>query len=76
MMNIAMATYNGEKYLREQLDLIFAQTVQVFEFIVCVGLQTYLLFLIYQVLGHIMLWEGMTNDQRTHFCRRFGKSHE
>lgn len=35
MISIAMATYNGEKYLREQLDSIFAQTYQNFEFIVC-----------------------------------------
>lgn len=30
-----MAAYNGEKYLREQLDSILAQTVQDFELIVC-----------------------------------------
>lgn len=35
MISIAMATYNGEKYLREQLDSILAQTVQDFELIVC-----------------------------------------
>ncbi len=35
MISIAMATYNGEKYLREQLDSILAQTVQDFELVVC-----------------------------------------
>lgn len=35
MISIAMATYNGEKYIREQLDSILAQTYQNFEFIVC-----------------------------------------
>lgn len=35
MISIAMATYNGEKYLREQLDSILAQTHQNFELIVC-----------------------------------------
>lgn len=30
-----MATYNGEKYLREQLDSILSQTIKVFELIVC-----------------------------------------
>lgn len=35
MISIAMATYNGERYLREQLDSILAQTVQDFELIVC-----------------------------------------
>lgn len=35
LISIAMATYNGEKYLREQLDSILAQTHQNFELIVC-----------------------------------------
>lgn len=35
MISIAMTTYNGEKYLREQIVSILAQTVQDFELIVC-----------------------------------------
>ncbi len=35
MISIAMATYNGEKYLAEQLDSILAQTVQDFELVIC-----------------------------------------
>ena len=35
MISIAMATYNGAKYLREQIDSILAQTIQDFELIVC-----------------------------------------
>lgn len=35
MISIVMATYNGEKYLREQVDSILAQTYQNFELIVC-----------------------------------------
>ena len=34
-ISIAMATYNGEKYLREQLDSILTQSIQDFELIVC-----------------------------------------
>ncbi len=34
LVSIAMATYNGEKYLREQLDSIYAQTYNNFEVIV------------------------------------------
>lgn len=34
-VSIAMATYNGERFLREQLDSILAQTHQNFELIVC-----------------------------------------
>ncbi len=35
MISIAMATYNGEKYLREQLNSILAQTCSDFELIAC-----------------------------------------
>jgi glycosyltransferase involved in cell wall biosynthesis len=35
MISIAMATYNGAKYLREQIDSILAQTIQDFELVVC-----------------------------------------
>ncbi len=34
-ISIAMATYNGEKYIREQLDSILNQTVSDFELIIC-----------------------------------------
>ena len=34
MISIAMATYNGEKYLREQLDSILVQTISDFELII------------------------------------------
>jgi glycosyltransferase involved in cell wall biosynthesis len=35
MISIAMATYNGEKYIREQLDSILNQTFHEFELIIC-----------------------------------------
>lgn len=35
LVSIAMATYNGEKYLREQLDSIYAQSYKNLEVIVC-----------------------------------------
>ena len=35
LVSIAMATYNGEKYLREQLDSIYNQTYKNIEVIVC-----------------------------------------
>lgn len=35
IVSIAMATYNGEEFLREQLDSILAQTITDFELIIC-----------------------------------------
>jgi glycosyltransferase involved in cell wall biosynthesis len=35
LVSIAMATYNGEKYLREQLDSIYNQTYKNMEVVVC-----------------------------------------
>lgn len=35
MISIAMATYNGAKYIREQIDSILSQTIQDFELIIC-----------------------------------------
>ncbi len=35
MISICMATYNGEKYIKEQLDCIYKQTVQPDEVIIC-----------------------------------------
>lgn len=35
LISIALATYNGEKYLKEQLDSILAQTISDYEVIVC-----------------------------------------
>jgi len=34
-ISIALITYNGEKYIREQLDSILSQTIQDFEVVVC-----------------------------------------
>ena len=35
MISIAMTTYNGEKYLREQIDSILNQSFTDFELIIC-----------------------------------------
>lgn len=34
-VSIAMATFNGERFVREQLDSILAQSVQDYELVVC-----------------------------------------
>ena len=35
MISIAMATYNGTRYIREQIDSILRQTIQDFELVIC-----------------------------------------
>ena len=35
MISIAMTTYNGQKFIREQIDSILRQTIQDFELVVC-----------------------------------------
>lgn len=40
MISIALASYNGEKYIREQLDSILNQTIQDFEIVVCDDVST------------------------------------
>ena len=35
LISIAMAVYNGEKYLRQQIDSILAQTISDFEIVIC-----------------------------------------
>ncbi len=35
MISVAMATYNGEKYLREQLDSVLNQTITDLELVIC-----------------------------------------
>jgi glycosyltransferase involved in cell wall biosynthesis len=40
MISIAMATYNGEKYIREQLNSILAQTEHDFEVVICDDVST------------------------------------
>lgn len=35
MITILMATYNGERYLRQQMDSLLAQTVQDFVVFIC-----------------------------------------
>ena len=35
MVSIALATYNGEKYLKEQVDSLLAQTYKDIEIVAC-----------------------------------------
>lgn len=34
-ISVAMCTYNGERFLKEQIDSILAQTVSVQEIVIC-----------------------------------------
>lgn len=58
MISVAMATFNGEKYLREQIDSILAQTHQNFELVICDDCSTD------GTVG--ILYEYETQDPRIH----------
>ena len=61
MISIAMATYNGAKYIKEQIDSILNQTIQDFELVVCDDCSKDDTFDILQ--------EYATNDKRIHIFK-------
>ena len=55
MISIAMTTYNGEKYIKQQLDSIISQTFSDWELIICDDCSTDLTWSIlqqYQLLDY------------------------
>ena len=64
-ISIAMATYNGAKYIREQIDSIQNQTIQEFELVVCDDNSiddTYLILKDYEVRDNrIKVFKNETN---------------
>lgn len=73
-VSIAMATYNGEKYLTEQLDSIISQTLKPQEIIICDDQSTDGTIAIlekYQQKGYINFF---VNDSRLGFVGNFKKA--
>jgi len=75
MISISLAAYNGEKYIREQIDSILAQTYQDFELIVCDDCSTDSTWGIIQEYeqqdGRI---HGYRNDENIGFKKNFEKA--
>lgn len=73
-ISVALATFNGEKYLEEQLDSILTQTLKPKEIIVCDDQSTDRTRVIlnkYQKDGHIIFF---VNDSRLGFVENFKKA--
>ena len=73
-VSVAMATYNGEQYLEEQLDSILNQTIKPAEIIVCDDGSTDSTRVIlekYQKKGHIVFF---VNDKRLGFVGNFKRA--
>ena len=70
-----MATYNGEKFLREQIDSILNQTIQDFELIVCDDCSTDSTWQILQAYaGNSDRIHLYRNDQNIGFKKNFEKA--
>jgi glycosyltransferase involved in cell wall biosynthesis len=73
-VSVAMATYNGEKYLEEQLDSILSQTIKPQEIIICDDQSTdgtQAILEKYQQKGYINFF---VNDKRLGFVGNFKKA--
>src|SRR6476469_5550437 len=73
-ISVAIATYNGELYLEEQLDSILSQTLKPAEIIVCDDLSTdgtQTILEKYQQKGHLRFF---VNDKRLGFVGNFKRA--
>lgn len=73
-ISVAMATYNGEKYLEEQLDSILSQTLKPSEIIVCDDQSTDGTRLILENYQQKGLLRYFVNDERLGFIGNFKRA--
>jgi glycosyltransferase involved in cell wall biosynthesis len=75
MLSIAMATYNGEKYIREQINSILQQTYQDFELIICDDCSTDSTWIILQEYEKLdVRIHCYKNEQNIGFIKNFEKA--
>lgn len=74
MISIALATYNGEQYLREQLDSIYSQTIKDFEVIVTDDCSTDSTAAILEEYHQRFGLTYIINSERLGFVRNFEKA--
>jgi glycosyltransferase involved in cell wall biosynthesis len=74
LISVAMATYNGEKYLEEQLDSILSQTLKPSEIIVCDDHSTDNTGQILEKYQQAGLIKYFVNEQRLGFIGNFKRA--
>lgn len=75
MVSIAMATYNGEKYLHEQIDSILRQTFNNIEIVICDDCSTDNTWdILQQYAGKDSRFHVYRNDQNLGFIKNFEKA--
>jgi glycosyltransferase involved in cell wall biosynthesis len=72
-ISVVMTTYNGEKYLREQIDSILAQTLLPEEIIICDDCSTDSTTAILEQYKHITGFRYVVNDKRLGLIKNFKK---
>jgi glycosyltransferase involved in cell wall biosynthesis len=72
-ISVVMTTYNGEKFLREQLDSILAQTLMPEEIIVCDDCSTDGTIAILEQYKHIRGFRYVVNEKQLGLIRNFKK---
>ena len=77
MVAVAMATYNGERYIREQLDSIVGQTIIPDQIVVCddgSSDNTVDILLEYKKSNANIRWSIIINDQNLGYVKNFAKA--
>lgn len=77
MISIAMTTYNGERYIEEQLDSIRNQSMPADEVVICDDRstdRTYDILLEYKSKWNLDNWEIIKNEENLGWKRNFYKS--
>lgn len=73
-ISVVMTTYNGEKYLNQQIDSILSQTLQPDEIIVCDDCSTDGTVAILEQYKHIGGFKYVVNNQQLGLIRNFKKA--
>ncbi len=73
LISVALATYNGARFLREQLDSIYAQTYQNIEVVVCDDCSTDGTVEILEEYRKRLGLQYLVNDRNLGFVGNFGK---
>ena len=75
LVSVAMATYNGERFIKEQIDSILRQTIQSIEIVICDDCSTDNTWEILQEYAKYDLrFKIYRNDTNLGFCKNFEKA--